>query len=252
MAPGVQYDSVKVFKTLAGRLSDDELRTLCFILRERAYPGLDYANLEGEAMAAKALSLVEYAQKRNSLGRLVEELAEYRSDIDAREMQRVEPPEPRDGGAGAAGASTHFVRWGHWRSWWRWCVYMPVAFVCALWLYEKIEGVSDAYILAFAHGEMLLLSATILFGVSVQIKRLHDDDLSVSRKLKWSARSGGVLLLVVFDLMKHCTHDSPCFDVVIDSDDLKAYSGLTLAVTLFSITFCYFAYWKVKEAVTKA
>ncbi|MBV8857611.1 MAG: hypothetical protein JOZ02_11820 [Acidobacteria bacterium] len=250
MASDFRYEPVKVLTVMLDRLATKELRTFCFILSERGFTDLDYASLEGDEKDMKTLSLVQYAQKRNLVDRLVEELVKFRPDIDQREMERDGPPgtEMKDEQV----PLPDFVRWGHWRSWWRWCVWVPTALLCVLWLCEKFDkDVLSAYKLVFEHGEMLVLSALILFGVSVQIKKLQAEDLNVSRTLKWSARSGGVLLLVVFDFVKHCAHGGRCL-IELDDRILKMYSGLTLAVTVVSIIFGYYAYWKVKEAVTKA
>ena len=61
---------------LVRRLSDEELRDLCFDL------GVRYSDLRGDTRAAKARELVRFLQQRRELERLVDWLSEWRPDVN--------------------------------------------------------------------------------------------------------------------------------------------------------------------------
>ena len=65
---------VMLAQLVVRRLSDEELRTLCFELE------VDYADLPGEGKAAKARELVGYLDRRGALARLIGWLQAHRPD----------------------------------------------------------------------------------------------------------------------------------------------------------------------------
>ena len=66
----------KLRRTLVERLSEGDLRDLCFDL------GVNYDDLPGETRADKARELITYFKQRNRLPKLIRTIEENRPDID--------------------------------------------------------------------------------------------------------------------------------------------------------------------------
>lgn len=71
---------LQVFEALTQRYDSEELRTLCFLLRQD-FPQLNYESLPGEGKEAKARELIEYFIRRNSLPQLIDKILEQRPDL---------------------------------------------------------------------------------------------------------------------------------------------------------------------------
>jgi hypothetical protein len=251
-----KYSRSKLLKLLMERFNEQELRTFCFILREKVCSEIDYDNFEGATKEAKIRELIDFILRRNLMSECIAELKMHRPDIDV-EVARVRPkqrsPDPKgeeQNGGEDNGGVNH--TWSDWRSWWRWCVIVPLVIILAIWIYEKLVATRDAYAISFAHGDLLLFSALLLFGVSVQVKTFQDEKFHLAtmrhlRFFKWCARGGAVLLLLFFNFMKHCMSRNQCLSLTLNLEALNNYSGFTLSITIASIAFGYYTYWKIKK-----
>jgi hypothetical protein len=65
----------QIFEVLRDRFSLDALKTLCFNL------GMNYEELPGQTLSAKARELVRFFQQRNQLDQLQEAIEHFRPDI---------------------------------------------------------------------------------------------------------------------------------------------------------------------------
>lgn len=67
--------SAALREALTDRINDDELRSLCFDL------GVDYDNLSGTTLAARATALIAHCERHNMLEQLTEYIKRTRADI---------------------------------------------------------------------------------------------------------------------------------------------------------------------------
>jgi hypothetical protein len=247
----IRYSPIKVIEVLADRFNEQEMILFCDKLREILNdPAYEYENLLGEGKLAKIRELVYCAQRRRELSVLVAVMKEERDDIELEKLG-IEPlPSP-------SSLPPPTVDRDFWRSWWRWCVIIPLVMILVIWIYEKLVDTGDAYAMSFGHGDLLLFSALILFGVSVQLKTFerkwaHLVNIETLHFFKWFARAGAVLLLIFFNFMKHCMSQSRCLAFTPSPEMRNTYSGFTLSITTVSIAFGYYAYWKMKKQIADA
>jgi hypothetical protein len=253
MSKDTQYSGHKLHKLLVERLSDQELRTFCFHLKERVDAAVDYENLEGNGKEAKARELVDHFLRRNRLTELALALQRERSDIDidqalAEPVRSIGPPPAGTYRGDAIITLQQYFKQNDWRSWWIWCVVIPLAIIVISWPIEEIfVRTGHSYVREFGHGELILLSWSILLGVSLQIKKLNS-----AARLRRASLIFAVLVLLLFALVRRLLILNQCYLIMPESVALKSFARFSIAITMTSIAFGYFAYWRLKSNVTKA
>jgi effector-associated domain 7 (EAD7)-containing protein len=251
-----QFSRTKLHTLLIERFSDQELRTFCFHLSETLDSRVDYDNLEGNGKDAKARELVDHFLRRNRLHDFASALQKERADIDVREAL-ADPPGDNGGvvpfsfSEGSTTAELHtYVQQRHWKSWWIWCVIIPLVVIVVIWPFESIaHGANESYVRAFEHGELMLFSGLILLGISDQIKNVVAEGPASAKHLKNLSRIAAILVLIIFTGIRYFMIKNQCYVVLPGVNTLKSYALFSVAITVTSLAFGYYAYWRIKSGV---
>ncbi len=140
------------------------------------------------------------------------------------------------------------------RDWQRWKVFLPVLMLFLfypIYMFKEKEMIGP-FLSAFAHGDLLLFSALLLFEVSVEANHiLHELGESYSDsmdKIIEGARISGIVLIVVYGAMKLTIgHDN-----TVNSPDFlrtATYCCFSISVVTLVVIYSIYAFWKTLEKV---
>ncbi|MGA9773441.1 MAG: hypothetical protein WBV94_30700 [Blastocatellia bacterium] len=142
------------------------------------------------------------------------------------------------------------------RDWQRWKVLLPILMLFLfypIYIFEEKE-LMGPFLSAFAHGDLLLFSALLLFEVSVEANHIqHELGESFSETLDniiERPRIFGIILIVVYGAMKLAighdnTTNSPNFLRT------AAYCVFCISVAILVVTYSIYAFWKTLEKVVE-
>jgi len=140
------------------------------------------------------------------------------------------------------------------RDWKRWKVLLPVLMLLLfypIYIFKEKEIIGP-FLSAFAHGDLLLFSALLLFEVSVEANHIqHELGESYSDALDdiiEGPKIFGIKLIVVYGAMKLAVgHDN-----APDSPNFirtAAYCFFCISIATLVVTYSIFAFWKTLEKV---
>ena len=220
------------------RMTEDELRTLCFNLRK----DIDYESLSGEGKDAKARALIIRLDHRNRLPDLAKAILEMRPDLkDDLGSESVRQPERAD----------LLSDWM--QDWFFLQLFFPLMILVAPYLIDKIVvQFKYPFQIAFSDGDPLLFSAMLLIGVSIHIKQMQPQGRPHRPGfwpifITWAARVGAVIFLFSFGMLEYDVIHKGYFN--LDAGALPRrvtiYSCFSCSSALISIGFSSFSFWKI-------
>lgn len=135
------------------------------------------------------------------------------------------------------------------QEWRRWKLLLPLIMLLVFYpIYVFVEGPTP-FLNAFAHGDLLLFSALLLFEVSVESdhiqRELEHNHNSLDDLTEWP-RVCGIVLIVLYGSMKLAV--GPQSEA---SNKTVAYCFFTISVMLLAVTYSYYAFWKTLEKAIK-
>ena len=135
------------------------------------------------------------------------------------------------------------------QEWRRWKLLLPLIMLLVFYPIYIFVAAPSPFLNAFAHGDLLLFSALLLFEVSVEAdhiqRELQQVHNSIDDLTEWP-RVCGIVLIVLYGSMKLAvgpeTHPS---------SKAIAYCFFTISVMLLAVTYSYYAFWKTLETAVK-
>jgi len=135
------------------------------------------------------------------------------------------------------------------QEWRRWKLLLPLIMLLVFYPIYIFVEVPSPFLNAFAHGDLLLFSALILFEVSVEADHIRRELQHVNTSLddlaEWP-RVCGIVLIVLYGSMKLAV--GPHAEV---SNKTVAYCFFTISIMCIAVSYSYYAFWKTLETAVK-
>lgn len=140
-----------------------------------------------------------------------------------------------------------------WQDWLVWQVFIPLALIFLIWPIEKyIVESTFPFQLAFAFGDLLLYSALLLFGLTVQVKQIQAEERDKFFKPGFNlmlefAKAAAVLFIFLFGFIKYDMINNDYFKTNPQPGKTMAFSLFSWSVTIVSIMFSIYIHTKINQ-----
>ena len=145
----------------------------------------------------------------------------------------------------------------YWHDWSIWQCAVPVLVIILTWpIGSVISEAKHCFLRTFSDGSLLLYSGMLLVGASLEIKKIQTGEMKVHWNVSLNflaqvALAGSLIVLIIYGAIKTDMMRTNYFLIDPLPDKVLIYSIGSIIITIGSISFASYGFWKTSEALLK-